>query len=116
MFQFLRIAAWACLIAIAAATLSPIGLRPRFPAPVAVEHVVAFAVLGCLFALAYPKNILVAALAVLASVVGLELLQLLSADRHARISDASIKVIGATLGLLLGWIISRFRLGTTHRP
>lgn len=96
--------AWACLLFIAFATLSPLHLRPRFleaePALIVVmEHVGAFVVIGFLFSAAYTRTALVC-LVVLGSAVTLELLQLVIPDRDARVIDAMEKLIGGGVGII----------------
>jgi len=51
--KFIAIAAWALLAFIAFATISPI--RPTLPISSSFERLAAFAVLGALFCLAYPR-------------------------------------------------------------
>lgn len=126
MFQvFLRVSAWFCLAVIALITLSPIGLRPETGLSPQIERFVAFAVVGTLFAAAYPRYILFAAVIVLGAAVMLELLQLLAPSRHGRLFDAGVKVAGGLVGLSAGWIVAQCsaRLkpqlaspGTTGRP
>lgn len=106
---FLLAAAWAALLAVAFATLSPIGIRPHIPVPANVERAFAFFVIGTLFALAYPKRIWWALAIMLIGVFGLELLQELRPDRHARLGDAAAKATGALLGLSLGWFVRKIR-------
>lgn len=103
----LRIAAWLCLAGIAFATLSPIGLRPTTGLSPSIERFVAFAMVGALFAAAYPRYILFAALIVLGAAVLFELLQLLEASRHGRLFDASVKIAGGAIGLAAGSIAGR---------
>ena len=110
-----KVLAWAALIAIAAATLSPIGLRPRLPVPVDLERSAAFLGLGLLFALAYPRRIWVALAIVLIGAFGLEWLQELRPDRHGRFDDALIKSIGAMIGLGAGWITVKLAETTLGR-
>jgi apolipoprotein N-acyltransferase len=108
MFQvFLRLSAWSCLAVIALITLAPIGLRPETGLSPQIERFVAFAVVGALFAAAYPRYILFAALVVLGAAIMLELLQLLAPSRHGRLFDAGVKVGGGVVGLYAGWIVSR---------
>ena len=104
----LRSLAWIALIAIAAATLSPIGLRPRLPVSVDLERGVAFLLVGLLFALAYPRRIWLAIAVVIIGAFGLEWLQALRPDRHGRIDDALIKAFGAVIGLTAGWLCIKF--------
>jgi glycopeptide antibiotics resistance protein len=93
------IAAWLSLILIASATLSPIGVRPHV-AGIGFEHIGAFAVTGLLFALAYPRHLLIVAVLVFGSAIFLELSQLLTPDRHARISDLLVKLAGGSIGIV----------------
>lgn len=78
--------------------------------PVDLERLAAFAVIGLLFALAYPRRIWIAVAIVAIGVLGLELLQLVRPDRHGRAEDALVKAAGALAGLGTGWIIVQFRL------
>ena len=97
----LAIAAWACLAFIAYATLSPIQARPVVAAAV-IEHLGAFAVMGGLFCLAYPRHIILVCVIVLGSALLLEYAQTLTPDRHGTVLDALEKVIGGGLGVCAG--------------
>jgi VanZ family protein len=109
MFQkLLKFAAWAGLCVIAYSTLSPLGDRPILLTSSKLEHVAAFAVLGTLFCLAYPRRTLAVLLIVLGSAALLELLQLLTPDRHARTLDALQKIAGGAAGVFAGRAILRF--------
>jgi apolipoprotein N-acyltransferase len=103
----LRISAWTCLFAIALVTLGPLGLRPESGMPPDVERFVAFAIAGTLFAAAYPRFILFAAVIVLGAAVLFELLQLLAPSRHGTLADAGVKVTGGLVGLCAGWVIAQ---------
>ncbi|MFZ5736668.1 MAG: hypothetical protein ACOY6K_07290 [Pseudomonadota bacterium] len=104
----LRFAAWGCLAVIAFATLSPIGLRPTTGLSPSIERFVAFALVGALFASAYPRYILFAAAVVIGAAVLFELLQVLEPSRHGRLFDASVKLAGGTAGLAVGSIVGRW--------
>jgi hypothetical protein len=58
--KLLKSAAWAGLCVIAYSTLSPLGDRPILLTTPKLEHVAAFAILGTLFCLAYPRRTLAA--------------------------------------------------------
>jgi hypothetical protein len=105
--NLLAIAAWAYLAFIVYATLSPIQDRPSATGP-HIEHVAAFAVLGGLFCLAYPKHIILACLIVLGSAVLLEYGQTLTPDRHGTILDALEKVAGGVAGICAGRVVLYF--------
>jgi hypothetical protein len=109
MFQvLLRISAWTCLAGIAFVTLAPLGFRPESGMPPQFERFAAFALVGALFAAAYPRYILFAALVVLGASVLFELLQLLAPTRHGTVFDATEKFTGGLVGLYAGWTVMRF--------
>jgi hypothetical protein len=100
--------AWSALLAVAIVTLSPIGMRPRLPMPVDLERAAAYLAVGLLFALAYPRHVWLALAIVVVGLLGLEWLQGLRPDRHARLGDAMVKGAGALLGLGAGWLLVVF--------
>ena len=109
-------AAWALLAAITYATLSAIQNRPTLPTTftsVSFERFAAFAVLGLLFCLAYPRQFVLVCLIVLGSAVLLEILQLLAPDRHGRIQDSIEKILGGVAGILVGRAIVYFGQAST---
>jgi apolipoprotein N-acyltransferase len=117
MFQvLLRVSAWICLALIAVVTLGPLGVRPESGMPPHVERFAAFAVAGALFAAAYPRYIVFAAVIVLGAAVLLELLQLLAPSRHGRLFDAGVKVAGGMVGLCTGWMLARLSRAVTPPP
>ena len=99
--------AWAYSIFIIYATLSSIDARPELTGLgfykaffTIVERFAAYAVLGYLFYLVYPRNIALVCLIVFGSAVILELLQIFVPDRDARIVDALEKFAGGAAGIL----------------
>ena len=103
--KIITVLAWATLLAIAFATLSPIGLRPHV-GDVSGERFLAFAVVGLLFGMAYPRHLVVVSLLVGGVAVGLEVLQHLTPDRHGRLPDALVKLAGALAGSGLAYVLS----------
>jgi VanZ family protein len=114
MFRTLTaVAAWLSLAFIAYATLSPLNERPEISGLFShFDHYLAYAVAGGLFAFAYPRHAPFVCIIVFGSAVLLELAQLLTPDRHARVLDALRKLIGGALGiafaLVLHWFWNRF--------
>lgn len=106
--RMIRAAAWCSLAFVVFATLGPLGLRPTTGLSPQLERLTAFFVVGGLFAAAYPRHIILAAIVVLGTAVLLELLQLLTPSRHGRLFDAGVKIVGGALGLALGWALSRW--------
>ena len=102
-----RLAAWALLAVVAAATLVPIHLRPITGAPADLERFLAFVALGAAFALAYPgRRWRIVVLAVGGAAL-LEALQWAVPGRHGHVEDFAIKAVGAVLGLLLVGLMER---------
>lgn len=103
--------ALACLLlaGLVFVTLSPINLRPISPLPTQLERALALTLIGFMFAVAYPRHLLLVALVVLGATVALELLQLLAPSRHGRWVDAAVKLIGGSVGLVAGWLANRAR-------
>lgn len=95
--------AWGALAVIVFATLSPLGLRPHL-ASQHREHFAAFAAVGLLFGVAYRRPVLVLVLLCGAAVV-LELMQLLTPDRHGRAIDVAFKLAGAGAGACASWLL-----------
>ena len=92
--------ALASLAAVAFVTLSPSGLRPVV-APMRFEHSGAYAVVGLLFGLAYPRRPVFVWTVVLGAAVCLEALQLLTPERHAHLLHLAVKLFGAVVGITL---------------
>ncbi|ASY59569.1 hypothetical protein SS05631_b54770 (plasmid) [Sinorhizobium sp. CCBAU 05631] len=92
------ILAWFLLALIAFSTLSPIAMRPHIGTWVHLERFGAYGLIGFLFAAAYPQRIALVLGLVLGAAVGFELLQMLSADRHARVTDLAVKLAGGGCG------------------
>jgi VanZ family protein len=106
--KFVAICAWALLVFIASATISPFEARPTLSTSPRVEHLAAFAVLGLLFLLAYPRHTILVCVVVLGSALLLELAQLIIPGRHARVVDAIEKMAGGALGVVSGQAILCF--------
>lgn len=101
MHTWLRVIAWLLLAGLIFVTLSPINLRPISPLPTQFERAIALAIVGCAFALAYPKRLPVVVVLVLGSTVLLELLQVLSPSRHGRVIDVAVKLAGGGFGIVV---------------
>jgi hypothetical protein len=99
------IAGWLALAVVAFVTLSPIGMRPSI-ASSHLEHFAAFALIGFAFALAYPNRILLVVTVVVGGALGLEALQFLTPDRHARAMEALVKSLGGISGICAGQLVS----------
>ena len=110
--KLIIVAAWACLIFIIYATLSSLDARPELTGVgfyraffTVIERFGAYAVLGLLFYLAYPRHVVPVCLIVLGNAVILELLQNFVPDRDARVADALEKLAGGVAGILAARIL-----------
>jgi VanZ family protein len=107
--KFSKPLAWLLLAAIIFVTVSPIGLRPHTVTSVNIDRALAYMVVGLAFAVAYPKHWMTVALLLIAGAVFIEYLQYLSPTRHARLHDAAVKALGATVGIAIGSLFNRVR-------
>jgi VanZ family protein len=128
MRKVLPIAAWTCLAIVVYATLSHPSLvlsvyqtlSPLFANPSAwlytrIEHIGAFAILGLLFSVAYPRRRLSVCFLVLGAAALLEALQILTPDRHGTLHDYLEKTAGGVVGLILGrFVEGMFRRRAKH--
>jgi len=105
----LRILAWLLLLGLVIVTIGPISLRPVTPLPTQLERALALLVIGFVFALAYPRHIVIIAILVLGTTILLEFLQVLEPSRHGRLVDALVKLLGGAAGLAFGMLASRSR-------
>ena len=103
--RLVRILAWLLLAAIAFVTLSPIGLRPESGFSPNYERFAAFAAVGFMFALAYPRHIWLVLALVLGAAVAFEALQLVVSGRHGRVWDLVVKLLGGTGGITGGVMV-----------
>ncbi|WP_197727465.1 VanZ family protein [Rhizobium leguminosarum] len=108
-FKFAKPLAWLLLAFIIFATVSPIGERPDTVTTVDVDRAAAYLLVGFAFALGYPKQWKMVAVLLIVGAFAIEYLQYLAPTRHPRLHDASVKAMGAALGLLAGWVINRWR-------
>lgn len=100
MVKLARISAWMLVAALVFVTIAPIGLRPIVAESANLERAVAYAFLGLVFALAYPRHRLFA-LVVVVTVAGmLEFGQTLTESRHGRMPDFLVKAVAASSGVL----------------
>jgi len=104
---------------IAYATLSPLNEGQEFVDTGLfshLDHYLAFAIVSGLLGLAYPRQTFLVCILVFGSAVLLELAQMLTPDRHARVIDAARKVIGGTIGIAFARLaISLYSRRTTPR-
>jgi VanZ family protein len=106
--------AWTSLAFIAWATLSPLNERPEISTGFLIlfshfDQYLAYGVLGFLFVIAYPRQTLFVCILVFGSAISLELAQLLTPDRHARVSDAVRKLIGGGFGISCAYFLNSLR-------
>ena len=102
-----RGAAWALLAAVLVMTLGQIGLRPVTGHSAGFERFAAFAVIGGLFGLAYPRRWPMILALVIGSAAALEILQELAPGRHGRLADFAVKAVGGLCGIAAAAFVNR---------
>ncbi|WDR03684.1 VanZ family protein [Devosia algicola] len=112
--SLVRLLPWVVLLAVAIATLSPIQLRPHSAAPPQVERLLAFALLGVSFALAYRRQLLLILAGLWTIAYLLEVAQNWTPDRHWGVADLAAKMAGAATGVAIAWAITK--LASIIRP
>lgn len=93
---------WTLLCVVVYASLYPLNHRPVLATSTSLEHTAAYAAIGLFLCRAYPRHFALMVLVVIGSAAILELLQLLTPDRHARWIDALDKMCGGGIGLIVG--------------
>ena len=126
---FIVVAAWASLAAVVYATLSKLELiyrlyyllapflnYPSMRTYATIEHLVAYGVVGMLFCALYPRSLLRVCFFLFLFIVGLEVLQTFTPDRHGSSRDAIEKMIGAVTGAVLMTAALRWKRTKRVRP
>jgi hypothetical protein len=103
--KLLVTAAWIALALIVLVTVSPLETRPVITENPNIERFAAFALVGLLFGLAYPRRLAVDASFVVIVAGVLETLQLMTRDRHGHIADAFAKAAGGAFGVAVALIV-----------
>jgi hypothetical protein len=103
-----RVASWVLLVALVVVTLSPIEYRPK-TGHVLSERAVAFALLGLLWGVGYPRRRWGAAAGLLAVIVLLEFAQGFVPGRHGQVLVGLEKLTGGAFGLAAAAVWDRWR-------
>jgi VanZ family protein len=121
--------AWALLVVIAYATLTQVGfvysiyykispllMRPEMRTYAHFEHVIAFAVLGALFGISYPRRTLLVCCIIFGAAAFLEIMQTLTPDRHGTVIDALEKIAGGAVGIAIARGFLHIGAGVARLP
>jgi hypothetical protein len=103
--KIIRLTAVLSVIVIAYLTLGPVGVRAMSPVGATYDRAFAFAVIGSLAVLSAPRRPWLAALLVLTFAGGLEVAQRFTVDRHGHLVDVIEKLLGATIGIAVAYVI-----------
>ena len=105
-----RVISWLLLAAAAFLTLAPRTFRPYTGVEHHLEHFLAFALLGLVFGLGYPRRPVLLALIGVMAAAALEILQRWVPGRHALLSDFMINAAGLCIGVAaavaLNWLVA----------
>ncbi len=100
----IRRAAWLSILIVVLVTLVPIGWRPATGLSPNIERFCVMAVVGALFAAAYPRRFWLIVLTLSLTSAMVEPLQLLATGRHPSFRDVEFKALGAAIGATFGYI------------
>jgi hypothetical protein len=108
---FARAAALAAIAIVVVLTLGPVSVRALSPADPMWDRALAYAVIGFLLILSFPRHPWRVVMGMLIMIVGLEVAQELRPDRHGRVMDVLEKAVGAGFGAALAsgalWALRR---------
>lgn len=111
----IRCAAWLSIAIVVLVTLVPIGWRPTTGLSPNIERFGVMAVVGALFAAAYPRKFWLIVLTLSLTAALVEPLQSLAVGRHPRFRDVEYKAMGAAIGAVFGYAFA-FAAGTINSP
>jgi hypothetical protein len=103
--SIIKTAAWLSILLVFLVTVVPIGFRPSTGFSPNIERFGVMAVVGALFAAAYPRRFWLIVLGLSLAAAGFELLQILAGGRHPSIRDVGFKSLGAVIGAMLGYAV-----------
>jgi VanZ family protein len=102
--RYLRILAWILVVGIVVVSVVPASERPETGVTHNYEHLLAFDLVGLVFALAYSWRPMVLLLSGIVFALLLELVQIPLPTRHARIGDFLVDAFGVSLGITLAYL------------
>ena len=100
-----RIIGWLLLAAIIFVTVSPIGMRPRLGFGPDFDRFAGFLAAGLFLGFGYRRRWLWIVGLMAIAAFGIETLQWLTPDRHARFWDAAVKAGGGILGVVAAHMV-----------
>ena len=104
-----RYLAWGLILGLFIVTDTTLAFRPHTLISPNADRFAALFVVGAVFSFAYPKHVLPILLALLAVIVGFELIQKLLAGRHGYIKDIFVKGAGCCAGVVAATALRRAR-------
>ena len=111
MTKLARIAAVATILLVVVLTLGPVSLRSMSPIDPMFDRALAYAVIGFLLVLSFPRHPWRVVVGVLVLIVALEAAQGFRPDRHGRVPDVVEKTVGAGFGVAAAtgalWMLRR---------
>ncbi|WP_233382670.1 VanZ family protein [Methylobacterium sp. C25] len=115
MHKLARLMAWMLVVALVVVTLAPIGMRPAVIENANIERALAYALLGFLFAVGYPRHRFLAFAVGVAVAAGLEVGQVFTASRHGRVPDFMVKAVAAGIGVITAWVFAQLYARLTRQ-
>ena len=100
--SFVRIVAWSLAATIVVLSLVPSELRPETSVPHVLEHFLIFVATGAAFGLGYDASRGRLAIQLVIFVGAVEIAQLFTSSRHARLSDFLVDAVAISGGSIAG--------------
>jgi VanZ family protein len=102
--RLFRLLAWILVAAVLALSLVPPSWRPITGTPHNFEHFAIFSLCGCAFGLGYRSGLHVLTIGLVAFSGLVEILQLMTPGRHARVTDFIVDALASCAGVVVGRI------------
>jgi VanZ family protein len=102
--KYLKLVAWMLVIGIVVVTVVPASDRPETGVEHNFEHLLAFGLVGLVFALAHSYRLTQLLFAGVVFALLTELAQIPLSTRHARLEDFVVDALGVSLGIMLAYL------------
>jgi hypothetical protein len=105
--KYLRVLAWILIAGLVILTIVPASERPVTGVEHNYEHFLAFGLTGLVYALAYPKRLVILLTQGVVFALALELLQIPLPSRHARLGDFAVDALAGCGGMVVAYLSKR---------
>jgi hypothetical protein len=107
LMRFLRLLAWTLISGLVILTIVPASERPVTGVEHHYEHLLAFGFTGLIYALSYPRRLVMLLTQGVVFALALELLQVPLPSRHARFGDFAVDALAGCGGMVVSYLSTK---------